>query len=77
MTNIFSPEADLLECIAKELLPSPVKPGKAGIVPFKILGKALSTPQNTATEKTVADKYSSILIGNTCLFNTCSGCAFA
>ena len=56
ITNMFSPEADLLALTANALLPSPVNMGSAGTEPFKIFGKALSTPQNTATEKTPADK---------------------
>ena len=77
ITNMFSPVVDLLACMANALLPSPVNPANCGMLPFNILGKVLSTPQNTATEKTVADKYSSMVMGNTCLFNTSLGCAFA
>ena len=47
------------------LLPSPVKPGKCATDPFKIFGNVLSTPQNTATENTEADKYSSTDTGKT------------
>ena len=63
--------------MAKALLPSPLNPAKCATDPFNILGKVLSTPQNTATENTEADKYSSMLTGNTCLFNTSLGCALA
>ena len=38
------------------LEPSPVIPAKCAIEPLSILGKDLSTPQKTATEKIVEAK---------------------
>jgi hypothetical protein len=67
---MVSSDVDFLALIANALLPSPVKPSNFGMVPFKIFGKALSTPQNIATENAAEAKYYSIVIGNTCLFKT-------